>query len=120
MLDAVPPAGAFVRLHRRSDDGTVRSAEQVEVLERTRAGAHYSLAPAYRRSEEVFEVRGVGGDPSEMRLLFREDELAPGEDGQGRGWGTCRCEAPLNVSHCGPNSLGNCQVLIRHLLLHHC
>ena len=86
-LDAVPPAGAFVMLYRRSDDGTLRSAEQVVVLERERAGAHYSLARAFRRSEEVFEVGGVGGDQSEMRLLHLEDQLTPGEDGQGRGWG---------------------------------
>ena len=86
-LDAVPPASAFVRLYRRSDDGTLRSAEQVVVLERERPGAHYSLARAFRRSEDVFEVAGVGGDQSEMRLLHMEDQLTPGEDGQGRGWG---------------------------------
>ena len=84
---ARPPAGACVLLFRRAADGSLRSAEQVEVLGYQRRGAHYSLAPGYQPAEEIFEVRGIRGDSSEMRLLHLEDELASGEDGQARGHG---------------------------------
>ena len=83
----LPPPRACVVLFRRGADGSLRPAEQVEVLGYMRDGAHYSLAPGYRPTAEIFEVRGIRGDLSEMRLLHLEDELAPGEDVQARGHG---------------------------------